>query len=63
MQGCKGDASHLPGSNQTAVVHATLSLYHPIIDGFLLHGSLLQKSSDRWTVLQRFLFAEFKAVN
>lgn len=41
-RGLRGNASHLPSSNQTAVIHATLRLYHHIIDGFPLHGSLPQ---------------------
>ena len=39
-RGLMGNASHLPGSNQTAVTHATLCLYRHIMDGFPLHGSL-----------------------
>lgn len=33
-RGLMGNASHLPSSNHTAVIHATLRLYHHIIDGF-----------------------------
>lgn len=33
-KGLMGNASHLPNSNQTAVIHATLCLYYHIIDGF-----------------------------
>lgn len=37
-----GDTSHLPGSNQTAVIHATLHRDHLIIDGFAAQGNLPQ---------------------
>jgi hypothetical protein len=37
-----GNTNHLPSSNQTAVIHATLCLRHHIIDGFLVQGNLPQ---------------------